>query len=442
MTSPPRTIYFVSLGCAKNRVDSEVMAGISREMGYTVVPEPELAEVIVVNTCAFVEGAKEESVAVLLEMAEHVKAGNGRLVVAGCMAQRYSEAIASELPEVTHLLGTSELDRIADILAGSAERIEVGARGHYLQTVDTPRYLEPNAVSAYVKIADGCSRKCAFCAIPGIRGKARSRPMVDVVKEAERLARAGIKELNLVAQDTSAYGRDLGDGTGLVDLLRRLDPIPGIRWVRLLYLYPDAVSDELIETINTLPRVVPYLDIPVQHAAAGMLKRMRRGHGPAALKQLIRRVRTAMPDAFIRTAVLVGHPGETRSDFEALLRFVEWARFDYLGAFRYSNEEGTASFDMSDHVSKRDSYNRFRKIMATQRRVSRERNRRLLGTTLEVLVEEAADDMGYVQKGRHAGQAPEVDGATYLVSSRARPGDFISARVVQVGDFDLVAEQI
>ncbi len=440
---PPRTLHLVSLGCAKNRVDSEVLAGIARRRGVDIVSDPERADIIVVNTCAFIESAREESVEVLLEMARYTEDGHRRLVVTGCMAQRYATTLAEEMPEISHLIGTAEIERLEEILEGEAPRVLVGsAAGHYLQRTDTPRFTEPNAASAYLKIADGCSRRCAFCAIPAIRGKGRSRPLGEVVDEAARLAALGIRELNLVAQDTSAYGRDLGDGTDLTALIRALDQVPEIDWIRLLYLYPDAVSEALVEAVAASPHVVPYFDIPIQHAADGMLKRMRRGHDARALRRLIRRIRERIPAAFFRTAVLVGHPGETPAEFDDLMAFIEWARFDHLGAFRYSHEEGTASAGLPDRVTRMNSYNRYRKVMALQRRISREKNRALMGRSLEVLVEETADDAGYVLKGRHAGQAPEVDGVTYLVISAAAPGELISARVVQTGDFDVVAEQI
>jgi ribosomal protein S12 methylthiotransferase len=443
MPSRLRSIYVVSLGCAKNRVDSEVLAGIAQERGLVVTYTPDRADVILVNTCAFIESAKEESVEVVLEMARFARESCGLLVVAGCMAQRYSEVLARELPEVDHLLGTSELGGLKQILDGAAKRILVSEEAsHFLPSSETPRFVEPGAASAFVKIADGCSRRCAFCAIPGIRGRARSRPLDDIAKEAEQLVRSGIKELNLVAQDTSAYGRDCGDGTNLVALIEALDAVSGIRWIRLLYLYPDSVSDRLIEAIGASRRVVPYFDIPIQHAATSMLKRMRRGHGKRELRQLIGRIRSRIPEAFLRTAVLVGHPGESQREFEELLDLIEWACFDHLGAFRYSAEEETASYDMKGAVPARDAYNRLRRVMALQRRVGRAKRRALEGRELEVLVEDIADEQGYLLVGRHAGQAPEVDGATYLVSSTAKPRDLIQARVVKTGDYDVVAEQI
>ncbi len=436
-----KTIHFVSLGCPKNRVDSEVMAGIAAARGLKIVAAPEDAEVIVVNTCAFIESAKQESVDTLLEMDRFRSSGRlKRLVSAGCLSQRYGNRLTEEMPEIDVLIGTEQLEQIAGLADHVMDQSTPDGAGHYLQHPETPRVLEPKAASAYLKIADGCSRRCAFCAIPAIRGKARSRPLEEIVAEAERLAARGVKELNIVAQDTSAYGRDLGDGTNLTRLVHTLSGVSDIAWIRLLYLYPDTVTDDLLRVIDDLPSVVPYLDIPIQHASSRMLRKMRRGHGRRDLERLIKRVREAVPAAFLRTAVLVGHPAETADDFAALVGFLEWARFDHLGAFRYSNEEGTASFDMEPKTAPRDSYNRLRKVMALSRRISRENNRARKGQLLEVLVEDPADEQGYVLSGRHLGQAPEVDGATYIVSSEARIGEIIRARVIKTGDFDLVVE--
>ena len=418
------------------------MAGIAVAEGAQIVADPELADIIVVNTCAFIESAREESVDVLLDMAR-IAASGKTLVAAGCMAQRYSGSLADEMSELQYLIGTENIEAFRDVLRGSKQRVHVGASaGHFLQKSDTPRFTAPGTYSAYIKIADGCNRTCAFCAIPAIRGRAHSRSIADIVAEATRLADAGVVELNLVAQDTSAYGRDRDDDASLPNLIRALNDVPRLRWIRLLYLYPDAVGDELLIAMASLDKVVPYLDIPVQHASENMLKIMRRGHRSNALEILLERIRKQLPDAFVRTTVLVGHPGETKADFEALLRFVEQARFHHLGAFRYSPEEGTQSLNMPGSVSGKDSYNRFRKIMSVQKKIGRVRNRAMLGTEIEVLVEGPADEAGYVLVGRHAGQAPEVDGVTYLLSAKAAPGNIVRAKVVQAGDFDLAAEAV
>lgn len=439
-----RTVHFVALGCPKNRVDTEVLAGIAARAGLAVVGDPYEADVIVVSTCGFIESAREESIGALLDMARYRREGRcGLLVAAGCLAQRHGEELARELPEVDFVLGTAGLERLGGILAGGdVGRVEPAPPGHFLQGPGTPRFLEPGAPSAYVKIADGCSRRCAFCAIPAIRGAARSRPVADVVEEASLLAARGVVELNLVAQDTSAYGRDLGDESDLVALVRALEEVDGVRWIRLLYLYPDAVTDDLLRAMAASRKLVPYLDVPIQHAGAAMLRRMRRGHGPKALRDLVRRARRIVPGAFLRTAVLVGHPGETEEDVDALLAFIREAGFDHLGAFRYSAEEGTASAKLAATVPKREAYHRFRRVMKEQRAISRRRLEGMIGATVEVLVEGADDDSGYVLRGRHRGQAPEVDGATYLVSCGAAVGEIVEARVIEASDHDLVAEPL
>jgi ribosomal protein S12 methylthiotransferase len=441
--SARRTVHFVSLGCPKNRVDTEVMAGLLATDGLTVVASPEEADVIVVNTCAFIGDAKEESIDVLLEMARQRRSGRcSLLIAAGCLPQRNGAELAAAMPEIDAMLGTATLDQIGRLVKGAAVDAALGRPGHFLPSAATPRLIEQGSVSACIKIADGCSRKCAFCAIPGIRGKGRSRSVADVVAEARQLADAGIVELNLVAQDTAAFGRDRKDGADLAGLLDALNDVDGLRWIRLLYLYPDAVSDRLLQRMGELDKVVPYLDIPIQHAAAPVLKAMRRGHGPGTLLDVLDRAKRLLPGAFLRTTVLVGFPGETDADFDALLSFVETARFHHLGAFRYSEEEGTAAAGMSNPVSAGMSYNRWRKVMALQRRIVRGHHRAMKGQTIEVLVEGAADEAGYVRQGRHAGQAPDIDGCVYLTSCAAGPGEVVRARVVDFKDYDLVAEPL
>ncbi|HUT76395.1 MAG TPA: 30S ribosomal protein S12 methylthiotransferase RimO [Polyangia bacterium] len=439
-----RTIHFAALGCSKNRVDTEVLAGIAANAGLEVVADPGEAEVIVVSTCGFIEAAARESIDTLLELSRFKETGRCRLLVAAsCLVQRHGAELADGLPEVDLLVGTQEPSWLERALAGAAAaRLEVGAAGHFLQGPSTPRLLEPRAASAYVKIADGCSRACAFCAIPAIRGPMRSRAVDGIVAEARALVARGVKELVLVSQDTAAYGRDRDDGAGLVSLVRALDRVDGLAWVRLLYLYPDGVTDDLLACMRDLRTLVPYLDVPVQHASAEVLRRMRRGHGPARLRRLVERARRIVPGIFLRTTVLVGHPGERDEDFAELLGFVGESRFDRLGVFRYSDEEGTPSFGTGPVVSPRISYARQRRVLAVQRRISRELGRALVGSKLDVLVERAADDAGWVLEGRHPGQAPEVDGITYLVDCAATPGAIVRARVTRATDHDLVAEPI
>ncbi len=440
-----RTIHLVSLGCVKNRVDSEVMLGVADAQGWRIVEQPDEAEVIVVNTCGFIGEAKKESIDTILELAEYKKVGACKtLVVAGCLSQRYPGELAAQMPEVDHFLGSSDMMKLATVLAGGAERMLVGSPAEWIVRASDPRVVTQSRASAWLKIAEGCNRTCAFCVIPSIRGKQRSRSVDDVVAEAERLVAGGAIELNLVSQDTIAYGRDLPrqDRLPLAELVRRVADVKGVRWVRLFYLYPEAMDDALVELLAGHTRVVPYVDMPLQHAADTMLARMRRGHGKDRQKRVVERLRTAIPGLTFRTAFIVGHPGETQQDFDELLAFVEWARFEHAVVFRYSDEESCAAHAMGDKVSPLVAMNRARKLVAAQRRIAREKNRALIGRELEVLVEGASEEHELVMMGRHAGQAPEIDGAVYLSEGEAHAGQMRRVRVVQASDWDLVGELV
>ncbi len=437
-----RTIHFVSLGCPKNRVDSEVMLGVAQGAGYAHVDDPADAEVIVVNTCGFIGEAKKESIDAILEMATQKDGGAcQRLVVAGCLSQRHPDELARELPEVDHFLGSSDMLRLGEVLAGKAERLLVGNPADWLASAATPRTLSTPGASAYVKIAEGCNRTCSFCVIPELRGKQRSRSPEDVVREVEQLVAAGVKEVNLVSQDTIAYGRDLaGAGATLADLARRVADVRGIHWVRLFYLYPETLSDELVEVLAGHPRVVKYVDMPLQHAADGMLKRMRRGHGGARLRKVVTTLKKNVPDLTFRTAFIVGHPGETDEEFVELCDFVKWAEFDRVGVFRYSDEESSQSFAIPGKVPARTAGARHRKLMTLQRRIAHAKNEAIVGRDLEVLVEGASDEHEFVLMARHAGQAPEIDGQVYLSGGLASPGELRRVRITQASDYDLVGE--
>jgi ribosomal protein S12 methylthiotransferase len=435
------TIHFISLGCPKNRVDTEVMLGVADSNGYQLVREPGDAEVIVVNTCGFIGPAKEESIDTILEMAQFKEAGScKKLVVAGCLSQRYSEELAAEMPEVDHFLGSSDMLRLNDVFRGDAARMLVGNPASYILRASDPRRLSQGQHSAYVKIAEGCNRVCSFCAIPSIRGKQRSRPVQDVVEEVKRLAADGTLEVNLVSQDTIAYGRDLPGKPTLAELVRALGEVEGLRWIRLHYLYPETLTDELVDLIAHHPKVVKYVDMPLQHASDAMLKRMKRGHGGDRLRRVVSTVRERIPGVVFRTAFIVGHPGETDADFDELCEFVAWARFDHVGVFRYSDEEGVDSHAQQGKVPAKISAARHRKLMAVQRPIARAKNRARIGQELDVLVEGASEEHEYVMQGRHAGQAPEIDGVVYLSGAEVRPGTMVRARVTQSADFDLVAE--
>ncbi len=439
--SDKRTIHFVSLGCPKNRVDSEVMLGVARGEGFEHVSDPSEAEVIVVNTCGFIDAAKQESIDTILSLAD--QKANGRcekLVVTGCLSQRYGKELAEGMPEVDHFLGSSDMLKIEQVLRGAGDRMLVGNPADWVVSAADPRTISTRGASAYVKIAEGCNRSCSFCVIPKLRGKQRSRSIEDVVREVEGLVAAGVAEVNLVSQDTIAYGRDLADGTSLAQLVRRVADVPGLRWLRLFYLYPEKIDDELIELIAHHPVVLPYVDMPLQHAADGMLRRMRRGHGGQRLRDLVERMRGQIPDLTFRTAFIVGHPGETEEEFNELCEFVKWAKFDRVGVFQYSDEDEVFAHTFEGKVDDATTNARAKKLMSIQRRISTQRNKALVGKRLQVLVEGPSEEMELVMVGRHKGQAPEIDGCVYLSGGLVEPGQLVDVIVKQSTDYDLLGE--
>lgn len=436
-----RTIHFVSLGCPKNRVDSEVMLGVARSEGFRHVEDPSDAEVIVVNTCGFIDAAKQESIDTILHLADHKAKGRcEKLVVTGCLSQRYSTELAEGLPEVDHFLGSSDMLKIRQVLEGEAERLLVGNPAEWVISAADPRTLSTRGASAYVKLAEGCNRSCSFCVIPRLRGKQRSRTIQDVVEEVHALVDAGVVEVNLVSQDTIAYGRDRNDGAGLAALVRRVADVPGLRWLRVFYLYPERLDDELIELLAHHPTVVPYVDMPLQHAADAMLRRMRRGHGGDRLRRVVERLRASIPDLTFRTAFIVGHPGETQEEFDELCEFVRWAEFDRVGVFQYSDEAEAHANTLDGKVPLRSARARAKKLMSLQRRISRKKNESLVGRRLQVLVEGASEESELVFVGRHRGQAPEIDGCVYLSGGPVAPGTLIDVEVTQATDYDLLGE--
>jgi ribosomal protein S12 methylthiotransferase len=346
------------------------------------------------------------------------------------------------MPEVDHFLGSSDMLGLEAVLSREAPRMLVGDPASWLIKATDPRTVTTGRASAFVKIAEGCNRTCSFCVIPQLRGKQRSRLAEDIVREVEGLAQDGIFEINLVSQDTVAYGRDLArqDRADLASVVRRVAEVPGVRWVRLFYLYPEAMSDELLELLAHHPRVLPYVDMPLQHAADGMLRRMRRGHGGARLRQLVERLRQRVPGLVFRSAFIVGHPGETEEEFRELIEFVSWAEFERLAVFRFSDEEGVRSHEMEGKVPEKVAAHRYRKLMALQRPISHAKNRALIGQKLEVLVEGKSDEHEFVTMGRHRGQAPEIDGQVYLSGGESVPGTLREVLVTQASDYDLVGE--
>jgi len=441
MTTPPRTIHFVSLGCPKNRVDSEIMLGTARGEGFLHVDAAVDAEIIVVNTCGFIDAAKKESIDTILEMAEHKKSGNcQKLVVTGCLSQRYAGDLAEGLPEVDHFLGSSDMPKIRHVLTAQADRMLVGNPADWVVSASDPRTLSTRGASAYVKIAEGCNRTCSFCVIPNLRGKQRSRPMDDVVREVENLVASGVLEVNLVSQDTIAYGRDRSDGATLTELVRRLADVRGLAWLRVFYLYPEKMTDELIDLIGGHPTIVPYVDMPLQHAADGMLRRMRRGHGGKRLYDLVERMKKRIDNLTFRTAFIVGHPGETEQEFEELMSFVKWAEFDRVGVFNYSDEPEAHAFGLEYKVDRKTSLARAKKLMSLQRKISRSKNRALVGKRLRVLVEGPSEESELVLVGRHQGQAPEIDGSVFLSGGECAPGSLVEVVISQATDYDLLGD--
>ena len=431
----------ISLGCPKNRVDSEVMLGGAFRRGLAHVDSPEEADVIVVNTCGFIEAAKEESIDTIMEMVQHRKDGRcQKLVVAGCLVQKYSEQLSEGIPEVDYFIGSSDMPKLEKILRGEGERVMVGNPADWVLDASSPRTITTRGASAFLKIAEGCNRSCSFCTIPQMRGKQRSRRIEDVVEEAKNLAAAGVLELNLISQDTIAYGRDLKDETDLAKLITAIGDVEGIEWIRVFYLYPEKLTHEVVDLMAKHPKVVPYVDMPLQHAADGMLKRMRRGCGGDRQRRIVERVRQQIPNVIMRTAFIVGHPGETEEEFEELVEFVKWARFDHVGVFRYSDEEDCQAFEYENKVSEEVAAERAEKIMAIQREISRERLSSLVGKEIDILIEGPSEESELVLQGRHAGQAPEIDGLCFISGGEAYPGTIRRGKVVETADYDLVIE--
>jgi len=408
--------------------------------GYALAERLEDADVVVINTCSFIESAREESIEAILEVADLRESGRLRaLVVAGCLPQRYGGDLAKELPEVDAFVGTGHFQDIAtildDALAGRGRGVYVDAGRTHLYDEQAPRVLIGPTHSAYLKISEGCDRVCAFCAIPGIRGKFQSRTVESVLAEARQLADAGVRELNLVAQDATAFGKDRTGRPDLAGLLRSLDEVGGLDWIRQLYLYPTAVTDELIEVLASGRRVLPYVDVPLQHASDSVLRGMKRGATEARQRALLERLRAGIPNLTLRTTFIVGFPGETDADFERLCDFVREMRFDRVGVFRYSDEETTAAQGYGEKVPRRVARTRQRQLMAIQREIMREKLEALIGRTLAVLV----DESGPHALGRLASQAPEIDGVVFL-KGKVTVGEMVKARISAVCDVDLEAE--
>ncbi|MBX7098997.1 MAG: 30S ribosomal protein S12 methylthiotransferase RimO [Myxococcaceae bacterium] len=437
-----RTLYMMTLGCPKNRVDSEVMLGTLSKSGYKLVDEAKDAQVIVVNTCAFIGPAKQESVNNILELAEYKKEGTCEtLVVTGCLSQRYGDELAKEMPEVDHFLGTSAYAQIADLLAADAAPRQVIPDPDYIHTAAVPKVNSMPGYTAYLKVSEGCDNKCAFCIIPTLRGLQRSRTIDDVVTEAQTLAEHGVRELNLVAQDLTAWGHDLPGRPKLHELLKALAQVD-VHWIRLHYAFPRPIADELFTVMANEKKIAKYIDMPLQHASDKLLIAMKRGKTSDYLKTLITKFRERVPNLTFRSSFIVGLPGETEEDFEILKNFVKEQRFERLGCFQYSDEEGTAAYDMEPKVPQRTITRRWREVMAIAQRISREQNKALIGKRLEVLVEGVSQESEHLLVGRHQGQAPEIDGQVYINDGLAYPGELVTVEVTQAHEYDVVGKVV
>ncbi|MBK5274064.1 MAG: 30S ribosomal protein S12 methylthiotransferase RimO [Desulfuromonadales bacterium] len=434
----------VSLGCPKNLVDAEVMLGVLSKQEYEITTDEKDADVIIVNTCSFIKEAKQESIDAILDLAERKHDGRCHtLIVSGCLPQRYQEELAQELPEVDIFIGTGDYPRIAEILAeksGTESQLRYVGDPDYIYDENLPRLNSSPSWYSYLKIGEGCSNCCSYCIIPQLRGAYRSRPLEALVAEAETLVSRGVKEINVISQDITRYGSDLADGATLEALIRRLAAIEGLQWIRLLYAYPDGITDSLIQLIRDEPKVCKYLDIPIQHISDPVLKAMKRRSSEQQIRDLIARLRSEIPGITLRTSLIVGFPGETIDDFNSLMQFVEQTHFDRLGVFCYSKEEGTPAAEMSEQVSERVKRERYRKLMRAQARLSFRRNRALIGQIEQVVVEGFSEETELLLKGRSSRQAPDIDGQVYITAGTANVGDIVSLRITDSSDYDLIGE--
>jgi ribosomal protein S12 methylthiotransferase len=481
-TQTPRLkVGFVSLGCPKNLVDSEVMMGLLDQAGAQMTTSPEVADILVVNTCSFIDTAKQESVDTILEMAQHKTTGRAqKLIVAGCLVERYRNEIQKNIPEVDAVVGTGELEKILEaagldaqvapsvqpaspfnILTGVSARAEGDLREaqgrfarkewdganaalpQYLYDHTTPRLLATRGPSAYIKIAEGCDHPCSFCVIPNLRGKFRSRHFESVVAEAERLVSQGAQEITLIGQDTTCYGEDLGLKDGLAALLDELAGIEGLRWLRFLYAYPNKITGRLLETIAKHDNICKYLDVPLQHASGSVLKSMKRGANADIFLKTIEKVRAAVPGIALRTSFIVGFPGETDTDFKTLSNFVREAQFDWLGVFGYSDEEGSGAFSLDEKVPTKVIEQRKRALMRLQKGLSKKAKQQWIGRTMNVLVEGESAETSLLWEGRSQFHAPEIDGTVYINDfgplETIEPGRFYECEITEAHDYDVVA---
>ncbi len=436
---------FISLGCAKNLVDTEVMLGILVANDIELTPDPAEADVLIVNTCSFIKSAKEESITTVLNMAEYKTEGKCRsLIIAGCLGQRYGQELLDEIPEADAIVGTGAWNRIMEAVNETLQgnRVVINGESEIIYDANIPRITTTPEYSAYVKIAEGCDNRCAYCAIPLMRGRYRSRSMEDIKAEVERLADRGVKEINLIAQDSTNYGHDIYGKPYLAELLKELVKIDSLNWVRILYCYPKYFTDELIEVMASEDKICKYVDLPLQHAHDAVLRRMNRVDTRASVEALLAKIRQRIPEVTIRSTFIVGFPGETASQYQSLRDFIEQQRFDKVGIFTYSREEDTPAYDMPDQVPEEIMQERYHDLMSLQCKISEELNCALEGKILEVLIEGRDTDQQAVAYGRSRREAPEVDGQVYVENDTdSKPGDLIKVKIVQGFTYDLVGEK-
>lgn len=452
-------VHLTSLGCPKNRVDAEHMLGLAKSLGHELVDNADAADALIVNTCAFIKEAKEESIDAILELAQlkDKSGGHKKLIVAGCLAQRYASELQKEIPEVDHFLGTSDYSQITSLLIENGSEktnslVSLGQKSRpknlvsnelsYIEKFDLPRINTSPSFSAYLRISEGCDNACAFCIIPKLRGKQRSRTIEDLVREATHLASSGVTELNLIGQDLTAYGFDLPGRPSLAELLINLAQVPNIRWIRQMYAYPRTFSDAYFKAFEH-KNVLPYIDMPVQHGSENVLRLMRRGGSKGRLTSIINSLRSNINHLVLRTTVMVGFPGETEDDFKELCDFVCENEFDRMGVFQYSNEENTKAYDFKDQVKKAKKEERFHKLMAIQRDISAKKMKALIGTEQEAVVEGKSDEHDLVIKGRLWSQAPDIDGQAYLSSHKPLSvGQMVKLNITDAHDYDLSGEVV
>ena len=437
---------FVSLGCAKNLVDTEVMLGIMQSRGIELTTDPAEADILIVNTCAFITSAKEESITTILNLSDYKESGRCRsLIIAGCLGQRYRQELLDEIPEADAIIGTGAWNRIMEAIEETLKgrRVIILGEKDIIYDEKTPRIRTTPNYTAYVKIAEGCDNRCAFCAIPIIRGHQVSRPIEDICAEVKRLLSQGVKEINLIAQDTTNYGHDLYKKPSLANLLKELCKIEGDFWIRTLYCYPRYFTDELIEVIANEPKICKYVDLPLQHAHDDILKRMHRPDTRKSIEALISKIRDQIPGVAIRSTFIVGFPGETEEEFQALKSFIQEQRLDHVGIFAYSREEDTPAYDMPNQIEEEVAQERYHELMSIQSLISQEINESLEGKELDILIEGRDEEVPNITAGRSYREAPEIDGQIYIEDdTKSNPGDIIKVKVLAGFVYDLAAKRI